>query len=63
MQVTCFGSYEYGYTFKITLAYMTQTGHQTDNSLRELFFSAKVPIFKLIFILTLLYSSYEFALS
>lgn len=65
MQVTNLVSYEYAYTFvKMTLVRMTQTGHQMDNSLRELFFSAKVPIFKLIFILTVSCSpSYEFILA
>lgn len=55
MKVTNFVSYEYAYTFfRLTLVCMTQTGHQMDNSLRELFFSAEVPVFKLSYFLVLL---------
>lgn len=40
MQVTNLVSYEYAYMFaKMTLVCMTQTGHQMDNSLKEIFFS------------------------
>lgn len=65
MQVTNLVSREYAYTFvKMTLVCTTQTGHQMDNSLREILFSSKVPILKLIFVLSSSCSpSYEFILA
>lgn len=66
MQVTNLVSYKYAYMFvKMTLVCMTQTGHQMDNSLREIFFFPnEVPIFKFIFILIFSHSaSFQFILT